>query len=229
MLICGLDISKTHYALVIKETESNITDYTICTTTKTIVKHAEKENIICHYLVPWQTFKKEIESQEAYNVYLCDSIYKFLFKDILSMPGEKGYIAIEGYAVHALGQLLQIAEISGVAKTLFYCADWKLRILDPLSVKLWATNRGNAEKWEVRKEAQLEGLKIPLNIWNTEMSYDISDAYFLMRMLETELKIRNNPLEMNKLNEQQKKVFNRVTKANPTNILATPFIERKNE
>jgi len=229
MIICGLDISKTHYALVIKDTETKAVDYILCTTAKPIIKKAVKDEIIVHELKAWQSFKKEIESQEAYNLYLCSAIYNYLLEDLVTIPELKGTMAIEGYAIHGSGQVLQIAEIAGLAKTIFYNAYWKIRILAPRSVKLWATGNGSAEKNEILEKAIEEKLYIPDYIIKTDTAYDISDAYFLMRMVETELKIRKDPLYMKKLTEQQKVVFNRVTKANPNNILSTPFIWKKTE
>ena len=48
---------------------------------------------------------------------------------------------------------------------------------------------------------------------------------FLMKMLEAELKVRENPLVINEFEERHKKVFNRVTQANPINLLSRNFIE----
>jgi len=164
---------------------------------------------------------------------LIETISEFINKDIsyiykMSKPAIQKYIAIEGYAMHASGQLLQIAEIAGVIKNIFYPDNWKIRMHDPLSVKLWATGKGNADKFEMVQKAKDDGINIPEYLFKKkeDPGADVADAYFLMKMLETELKIRSNPLEMKNATDEQKRVFNRVTKANPVNILDTSFIEK---
>ena len=56
---------------------------------------------------------------------------------------------------------------------------------------------------------------------------DIIDAYFILKLLQAELKLRHGLIELKSLSVKQIQAFNRVTKANPTNLLDRDFIEKK--
>jgi len=235
MLIAGIDISKTHYAIVIKEifadTGISSINYSFAMTTKNLVKQAEKKGFQAHYIRNFTWWKKNVTNNpHDYNCYLCKSIGAALEKDLKYFVStgrahtDDKFIAFEGYAFAGSGQLLQIAEVTSIAKQLFYQHNWKIRIHDPLTVKLWATGHGNAEKDLLKKNAIEDGLEIPPFLFNHVISYDICDAYFLMKIMETELQVRKNPMLMNDLNDNQKRIFNRVTKSYPTNLLDRSFI-----
>jgi hypothetical protein len=55
---------------------------------------------------------------------------------------------------------------------------------------------------------------------------DIVDAFFITELLQMELKLRKGLIQLKDLTEKQIQIFNRTTKGNPTNILATDFYER---
>jgi len=53
---------------------------------------------------------------------------------------------------------------------------------------------------------------------------DLADAYFLARMTHTELQLRNGELLLKQLSEGERRIFLRVTKMYPVNVLDRPFI-----
>lgn len=237
IIIAGLDISKTHYALYAKdETERNI--WIVGHTSKTVVNKINSMEVVTkHHIIPsWDSFKrsKSTEDKEYYTRELVNLINYFISIDVSYLfdyfKATKNstllYIAIEGYAFHASGQIIQIAEVTGMIKTLFYNTGWNIRIHDPHSIKMWATGNGSAEKIEILKKARKEGVYIPEFLRKHEIGFDIADAFFLQQMLSVELRVRDNPLLIKDLLIEQKRVFNRVTKSNPVNLLSTEFISK---
>ena len=57
---------------------------------------------------------------------------------------------------------------------------------------------------------------------------DLADAYFLARMLYTELEVRTGRILLSQLDEGERRIFLRVTKAYPVNILDRQFICKEN-
>ena len=70
---------------------------------------------------------------------------------------------------------------------------------------------------------------IPKELTKTKLNpgSDVADAYFLLDMLEWEIKVRKDPLQLKLLNEKQLQVFNRCTKAYPENLLNRSFVAIK--
>lgn len=146
--------------------------------------------------------------------------------------------SIEGYAIHmgskSTNRLLQIAELTGVLKDVVYQCGGKMRIHDPMTVKLFACH-GKATKREMREAAAQDGFEVSDNLFKVKKvkgkgedldgpGTDVVDAYWLGKMVVTEMRLRSGILLMSDLPENQIKVFNRVTKTYPVNILARPFI-----
>lgn len=233
MIVAGFDMSKLHYGMVIREfldTKNFLTDYTFAWSSKDLVEKAKKKEYQAHYVPSWDWYKKNVSNDKnGFTLYLCDVMTEFVEQDLFYIgeeykgTGEK-YIAIEGPAYGGSGQILQIAEVISAVTRIFYHDKWKIRIHDPLTVKLWAVDNGRSEKEPLRIQAVKDGLRIPEIIFEHDACYDICDAYFLMKMLEAELKVRENPLAMNEMEDRHKKVFNRVTQANPINLISRDFI-----
>jgi len=232
MLIAGIDVSKTHYAMVVREPLPKgkyRTDYMFASTTKGLVEQAIRKGYQAHYLPDYTQWKKKVnDNPHNYTMFLCDVMAEFIEEDLGyiglgHLNCFERYIAFEGYSFASPGQLLQIAEVTSAIKQIFYQDHWNIRIHDPLTVKLWATGDGKSEKELLRVEAVKDGLQIPVFIFDHSMCYDICDAYFLMKILETELQVREKPMLLNELNDNQKRVFNRVTQAYKTNLLDRAF------
>lgn len=56
---------------------------------------------------------------------------------------------------------------------------------------------------------------------------DLADAFFLARMLRTELMLRSGEEDLKDLPENERRIFLRVTKALPENVLSRPFIYKE--
>ena len=145
------------------------------------------------------------------------------------------YVAIEDYAFGAKGMVFHIGEFIGEIKRFMYWG-WdknnqgtNLRLYDPCSIKMWATDRGNATKEDmVDAYDKIHKDPFKLTFLNRFGSHkeDIVDAYFIATLLVTELKLRKGLTQLKDLTEKQIQIFNRTTKSHPTNILATAFYHK---
>ena len=225
MRIAGLDLSLNGSGCVIADLNPNTFE------------------IISYNYLSFTTIKK-LSSDKIYyhkkdhfrNRYLK---YNWMIDKILKFINFSEHIAIEGYSYASKGNsIFDIAEFSGIIKFKLLDYSYKLRIHDPSSIKMFATGKGNADKM-VMQEAYILGTsnplglpdKIPLLKKKNESNprADIVDAYYIMKLLHTELQLRNGIITIQNLSVKHLEIFNRVTKAYPVNILSTPFISWEEE
>lgn len=143
------------------------------------------------------------------------------------------YFVLEGYAVGAsnTNSILQIAELTGMIKMFMSDLGAKIRIHDPMSVKMFGAGKGNATKQEMLDHVGDDLFRIiPDSIFKRGKKdaegpgIDVVDAYWLGRMLNCELDLREGKITLDQLTPKQIEVFNRVTKTYPVNVLSRPFI-----
>lgn len=176
----------------------------------TQVKKNATENII-HYK------KKDFEDDISQYIFNRDKIFEAITKDGI-LPD---YVAIEDYAYSANGKVFNIAESTGALKVKLYENYIPIRLYDPCSIKLFFSSYGNADKDRMKQcyDNLDEGEKL-FGVINE----DIIDAFFVTLLLYYELKIRKGLINLSLLPEYQIRVFNRVTKNYPENILVRNFI-----
>ena len=162
---------------------------------------------------------------------LCEDHY---FNDV--------YVCLEGYAYSAnTRSSYEIAEFIGCVKNWLYRYNVKLRIHDPLSVKMFATGGAKCLKKDMVLAAQDSGFKISdalikkttktisiMKIKEEVEEYDgpgtdLADAYWLARMLRTEILVREGKIMLENLSDGKRRVFLRVSKAYPINLLDREF------
>ncbi len=232
MIVGGLDLSKNHFALVLKNLLTKKVNIYFAWDSEKKAKEWDKKlssKIYTVFLLPKNSYEsKESSSLQRYqNIYtMLDNIiyaYSLLFEVRLKSI----IIGIENYAYGASAfSIVPIAEMTGCVKVSFLCKDIPMRLHDPLSVKMWAGDSQYQKEDMIRKARKKIDIPEFLSKTKNNPASDIADAYFIMKMVEAELRVRANPLRMNKLKPHQKALFNRVTKANPVNILSRPFISR---
>jgi len=149
--------------------------------------------------------------------------------NILEFIKDVDVCCIEGYAMAGKGKVFDIAEATGCTKMGIYDSYIPLRIYEPTVIKMFATGKGTADKVQmgdafVKSEGSPDISHLPPYKTPSE---DIVDAYFGMRLLQMEMKLRNGMVLLRDLNPEVIKIFNRVTKAYPENILVRPFLEKE--
>ncbi|KKW46023.1 MAG: hypothetical protein UY96_C0010G0038 [Parcubacteria group bacterium GW2011_GWB1_56_8] len=136
------------------------------------------------------------------------------------------YVAMEDFAFAKGHEAYQIGATAG----LFRLEMWRrsntyLRLHDPFSVKLFATDEGDADKVLMRTAV--------MTYWGVDLdryggaAEDLYDAYALAQMARIEVQVRQGKIRLEELPEGQRRVFLRVTKANPVNLLDRAWCHRE--
>lgn len=211
MKICGLDLSLNGSGCVMFELDKNldITDHQYLAFTQ-VKKNSTKD--ILYFS------KKQFKNDFEQNKWTRDNIINFC--------QHAEYCAVEDYAFGAKGRVFHIGEGIGLFKISLYDAGHKLRLYDPCSIKMFACDNGTAKKEDMcdaHDKKQGNPLRLQFLPRFGSPKEDIVDAYFIARLLQTELKLRKGLITLKSLTEKQIQIFNRTTKAHPVNILAEDF------
>jgi len=233
MVVIGLDISLDHAGIVALCDGGGVLDYCALTTVK-------KDSAADPRRVFLLSKQGKDESKDTFRLRRMKEISNFVsvFIDSVSDKVDSLYFSIEGYSYASYStSICQIAELTGYLKYMLFDMGGYLRIHDPLSVKLFATGKGNCLKRDVVERAG-KYLKFPESLIKKKqkkirgklveeydgLCTDLADAYFLARMLWTELQIRSGEIGLEQLSDGERRIFLRVTKGYPVNILDRPFI-----
>ena len=220
MVIAGLDLSKNSPGCVKLTLDSkfNITD--VASIGFTTVKKNESDGITFYS-------KKDFSFDQEQFIFLENTIFKFL-------EGVE-YISLEDYAYGGSGNITDLAEFAGLIKIKQFIEGKKIRVYDIASIKMFATDDGGCDKLSMYqaflkyKELKSDISKMPIVNKGTGVSptSDVIDAYWIAELLRLELRLRHAIIKLSDLDEKKIRIFNRVTKAFETNILARDFIQKR--
>jgi len=161
----------------------------------------------------------------------------FLKNVVVSSGAE--YTGLEDYAYSADRGAHQLGEAGGMARLICYNAGRKLRLHDPISTKMFVAHDGTCQKDAVQRAVERRwGVdfspvdqpipkpteKRPEPTQNKQTSEDLSDAFAIARLVWTEVLLRRGEIIMSQLHEKEVRVFNRVTKTYPLNLLSRDWI-----
>lgn len=137
-----------------------------------------------------------------------------------------------GHGAHAKG------EIGGIAKIHCWHRGYSLRLHDPLTLKMWTAHNGRADKpmmeaavrdrWGVDFSTfnpPVQARKGKQSKENRQTSEDLADAFAVAKLVWLEVQLRSGHVQMSELPEKEIRVFNRVTKSYPVNVLARDWIK----
>lgn len=220
MIIIGADLSMTSPGLV-KAVTNNKLDFEcvdwIGFTSVNKTGKIYKDNIV--------TYKK-FDNYIDRSLFMKDKIKEFVIGSEYQPCVD--YVAIEDYAFNAVGKSYHIGEFSGMIKTMFYEMGIPVRLYDIVNIKMFATENGNADKIKIGDAFnKYDGVdKIGLTKLDDYKSpkSDVIDAWYIVKLLQTELKLRHGLVKLQDLSLKTIEVFNRVTKSNKENILVRPFL-----
>lgn len=227
MIIAGLDISLTSPGVVRAVLDNNfeiehLSWMGFCDVLKT--KNACKDNL--HYY-------KKFDCYIDRTIFIRDKILSFLYP---CPENNVEYVAVEDYAFAGTGAVFHIGGFTEIMKTSMYERDTALRLYDIALIKKFATGKGNGDKlsmydayMKIPADEKIDISRLPTVEYTKGKSptSDLIDAFYIMKMLQLELKIRNGVLSMRDLTEDQIWIFNRVTQTSKENILTREFIKRK--
>jgi hypothetical protein len=161
------------------------------------------------------------------------------FINIVLKISSPDYAALEDYAVRAEQGAHYLGEVGAVARTALWDFGIKFRLHDPISVKMFVTHDGTAQKDAVQRAVESRWgeafykydqpppkptQKRPNPKHNRTTSEDLADAYALSQLARTEYLLRSGALAMSKLHEKEVRVFNRITKTYPVSLLDREWI-----
>lgn len=217
MKIVGIDYSKDSPGIVWFDLDKKFEIVSKNYLGFTDVKKDATKNIL------YYNKKKDFPNEFEQYIWMRDNVYNTITNNC-----KPDYVAFEGYAYKAKGRVFNIAEATGVLKLKIYDNKIPMRIYDPNSIKMFSTANGNAGK-DLMFETYT---KLPESekfseIFTEKKHNDIIDAYFICKILQTELKLRFGYTSLKDLKEHEIRIMNRCTKANPVNVLDVDFIEKK--
>jgi len=229
MKFLGIDLSLNHFGSCLLDEEGKVLDYYYMTDVKKDVE-VDKHHSVHHQIPSARCDSSEHFDRMIYIVGLLRRLY-----DIYNCANTILMVSIEGYGYASDSpRQYEIAELTGYLKTQLLLGGAAIRVHDPDSVKLFAVGNGHASKETIYNQFKKEtGLDVYVKSSKkgkkTELAgpgTDVADAYFLASLLRTEMLLRLGKLQLKDLPEHQIRVFNRVTKTYPVNLLDRPFIEK---
>lgn len=177
----------------------------------------------------------DIKDRQQRQMIRLAQIEHWIDKEVL-IPWAPGFVGIEDYAIRVEHQAHYMGEIGGIARILVWFRGIPLRLHDPISVKMYATHDGTAQKDAVERAVKEQwGIDFgkfnpPMNERskkvNRQTSEDLADATAVAKLVWAEYQIRQGHLQMKDLGHVKKiQVFNRVTKTYPINLLGREWIQ----
>lgn len=226
----GLDYSLTHFSILCMDSGFNVVDYLIGSTKKKDVQFLKDKG---HLITDSEddsdraTFYRGMSTMEG--------IWQFMakFKNTVNV------IAIENYAFSAnSSRLLQLAEFIGILKSILWSNGYFIRMIDPTSVKMFATGGGIALKKDMVEKAGKCGFEVPKELLKEVkkkkrglvldeldgVGTDLADSYFLAKLATTEVLLRFGIMGLQDLRDKERRIFLRVTKCNPVNMLDKEYL-----
>lgn len=156
-------------------------------------------------------------------------------KEVL-VPRAPDYVGIEDYALDVNHGSHYMGEVGGVARILVWFRGIPLRLHDPISVKMWATTDGTAQKDAIERAVAerfpglpWDGYNMPkppkAKRQNRQTSEDLADAASVAELVWTEVRLREGEITTGDLDHKKRiQVFNRVTKSYPSSLLGRDWL-----
>jgi len=242
----GLDISLNHLGMCFLDEQGKYADHAFITDVKKYVTADPAHGM--HYKAP--SARSDDPNHFLRVREFCNFIYSTMYRwnilgvdvDEVATTLNKPFsttlrVAIEGYGFASKStRLRESTELVGAIKQLIYQKGVLFRVHDPDSVKLFAVGNGHATKEQMHAQFVEETHVVVPHTWRKEKGKkildgpgtDVADAYFLARLLWTEMELRKGKVSLHELPEYQIRVFNRTTKAYPVNLLDRPFVGETN-
>lgn len=223
--VLGCDISLNHSAFVLLE-DGELADFWYFTN---IVGSANRSKVHGTRLPNFKSKDKQIKAMDRLNW------IKEYIKTLLSNT-RIDYVGIEDYAVSEAQGAHYLGEIGGIARLIFFERGIPMRLHDPISVKMFTTHNGRAQKDQMeiavaeRWGVHFSDYNAPINSRaqkrNRQTSEDLADAFAVAQLVWIEVQLRSGVAELKDMHEKEVQVFNRVTKSYPVNLLARDWIRK---
>lgn len=220
MNFLGCDVSPNHAGFVSLNESGEVNGIRFLTEIKATAERGK--DVSAHF---GKIQPKHIPDSHAREMLRLANSFQVLRRFIRELDPSFAYL--EGYAYGAHGGEL-IGEIAAGVKLTFWQRRTPFRIMDVISVKLFAAHNGNAEKSEV-VEAVRRRWGVDFSMYEGESEKrtteeDLSDAYTLARMCLTEWRLRSGLISLPDLeHDKERQVYLRTTKVQTVNILGSEW------
>lgn len=226
MKVIGFDVSLNHGAAV-ELTNGKPTWFSYYTTAAGVAKRSQQG---CR--LPAPPSKKDVDKQ-PYQMERLAWIERWIDKTVL-VARQPDFVGIEDYALRAEQGAHQLGEVGGIARILFWFRGVRFRKHDPISVKMYVTHDGTAQKDLIERCAR-ERWGVDYSECNAEprpgckqdrtTSEDLADAFSIAKLVDVERLIRSGKLRLSDLeHDKERQVFNRVTKTYPVSLIGREWI-----
>lgn len=222
--ILGVDLALNHAGFVMLDHKGGIDRHLVVTEVASAAKGKERAVLF-----------KKVKSEDRQVIQLARLQWWTQFLLRLIREWEPTHVVVEDYAIRAESNAAyQIGEQGGAIRLAALAHGCKLRLHDPMSVKIYGANSGSATGTELADVAS-ERWKLNFKSFNppktakgqnTVPEEDLCAAYVLAHMGWTEIEVREGRLSLSSLDEKQIQVFNRVTKSYPTSLLGREWLTR---
>jgi Holliday junction resolvasome RuvABC endonuclease subunit len=213
----GCDLAMNHSAFVLLDDEGKLVEMAYST---------EKQKSAGKHTWTWRWDRPVGLDQEAVDAHRL-KWNADIFDNVLAQM-QPSFVAVEGYAYDQSGRAYQIGEVGGVMRLAIHRHKAPYRIYDPTTIKMFAAHNGTADKNEVADAVQDRWHTGFGRFNNTDKDrtteQDLSDAYTMAVMCLTEWRLRYALIRLDSLHAKEIQVFQRVTKANPVNLLSRDWI-----
>lgn len=230
MKVIGFDVSLNHGAAV-ELTNGKPSWFAYYTATAGVSSRSSAGSRL-----PAAPSKKDVDKQ-PYQMERLAWIESWIDKTVL-VPRRPDFVGIEDYALRAEQGAHQLGEVGGIARILFWFRGVYFRKHDPISVKMFVTHDGTAQKdliearvkerWGVDYGA-VNADPRPGKKQSRTSSEDLADAFGIAKLVDAERLIRSGKLRLEDLeNDKERQVFNRVTKTYPVSLIGREWIRNPN-
>lgn len=215
MISLGFDLSLNHSGAVALDEAGKVDGYWFVSKKKGAVDQSNCRG----YRLP---VKKNDIDPEIYQLKRMLFYKKWINKVILESGAE--YAGLEGYAYSAISNSsYQYGELGCCARMELARNSCAFRIHDPKSVKMFAFGKGNADASQlleiVPESLRSEWKRIERGLKGQQVAEDLAVAYWMARLVWIEVELRAGRKLLSSLKPHEIRVFNRVTKTYPTNLL----------
>ena len=222
-LVLGADISMNHGAFV-QLNAGKLDSYNFVTDRQKVAKISTK-----HGTHMFATKLKDMHERGVVRL----GFWSTYLASVLG--GAADYVGVEDYAYRIPMNAHQLGEVGGLFRLKAWLRHKKVRFHDPGSVKMFAAHDGTADKKEVAYFVQErwpeteEFRRYSYSRGKTDYTVveeDLCDAFAVAQLVWLEVQLRRGDVVMRDLHEKEIKVFNRVTKQWPVNILGRGWVQR---
>lgn len=242
--IIGIDLSLNHFGACALDPNGEVYEFWYTYPTAKYVKDFSDPFTISAAHVPGRISRKnDKEDVWDFNV----RRWKQQLKALLTKNIDGSYVAIEDYTYDTQdsNRIIQIAELTGMVTLELLKRDCHIRKIEPKSVKMFGAQNGSALKIEMLRAAEsMMGEEFPKELYReTKTTFrkkkvddldgpatDLADSYHLAKALWLERQVKTGKLLMEDIDPYiREKLFYRVTKANPVNIMDQGYWENWND